>query len=334
MDSASAKPIYERTFRQFVRILVDIDLLQPLRHKLLVERKGFAFFVDLEYEHIPAFCDGCKVIGHNFENCKRWNKDESMRNENNHFVKQSAHVEPKQIYVPTKDGRNIQSKPNEAANVEKEIINVEATNSKSPQVNLDGGNINDSRSSSKTSQNLQADKRQLEETVLCPVSPRSLLREQDKQLEKALNDDEDVGEEFEDNNVNTVLIVESSSQSFVNDTQPVAEPSQCENAGHSTQVVRVSQPVDNITNMIVAVPTPTRVAQDMEFLKDSWANMADAEEELQKKLEDTRQMEALIDDGFQIQLSKGQNRVQKKLKQSSKDSYATRSKGVSPRPFK
>jgi hypothetical protein len=86
--------------------------------------------------------------------------------------------------------------------------------------------------------------------------------------------------------------------------------------------------------MIVAVPTPTRVAQDMEFLKDSWANMADAEEELQKKLEDTGQMEALIDDGFQIQLSKGQNRVQKMLKQSSKDSYATRSKGVSPRPFK
>jgi hypothetical protein len=44
MDSASAKPMHERTFGQFVRILVYIDLLQPLRHKLLVERKRFAFF--------------------------------------------------------------------------------------------------------------------------------------------------------------------------------------------------------------------------------------------------------------------------------------------------
>jgi hypothetical protein len=86
--------------------------------------------------------------------------------------------------------------------------------------------------------------------------------------------------------------------------------------------------------MNVAVPSPTRVAQDMEFLKDSWANMAETEDELQKKLEDTGQLEALVDDGFQIHLSKGQKRVQKKLKQSSKDSYATRSKGVSPRPFK
>jgi hypothetical protein len=44
MDSASAKPMHERTFGQFARILVDIDLLQLLRYKLLVERKGFAFF--------------------------------------------------------------------------------------------------------------------------------------------------------------------------------------------------------------------------------------------------------------------------------------------------
>jgi hypothetical protein len=334
MDSASAKPMYERTFGQFARILVDIDLLQPLRHKLLVERKGFAFFVDLEYEHIPVFCDGGKVIGHNFENCKRWNKEENMRNENNHFVKKSTPVEPKQIYVPTKDGRINQSNPNDVVNPEKEIINVEDTHSKSPQVNLDCGNSNNNGSSSKISQNILVDNRQLEETVLCPVSPRSLLREQDKQLEKDLNNVEEVDEEFEDNNVNTVILVESSSQSFVNDTQLVVVPSQCVNAGQSTQVVRVPQPVDNITNMNVTVPTPERVAQDMEFLKESWANMADAEEDLQKKLEDTGQMEAVNDDGFQVQLSKGQKRIQKKLKQSSKDSYATRSKGVSPRPFR
>jgi hypothetical protein len=82
----------------------------------------------------------------------------------------------------------------------------------------------------------------------------------------------------------------------------------------------------------IAVQIPDKVEKDMVFLKESWANMADAEEQLQKNLEDTGQHN--LDDGFQVQLSKGQKRIQKKLKQSSRDSYATRSKGVSPKPFR
>lgn len=45
----------ERTFGQYARVLVDIDLTQTLRYSLLVERKGFAFYVDLEYENLPDF---------------------------------------------------------------------------------------------------------------------------------------------------------------------------------------------------------------------------------------------------------------------------------------
>jgi hypothetical protein len=44
----TTKPIIERTFGQFARVFVDIDLSQTLRYKLLLERKGFAFYVDLE----------------------------------------------------------------------------------------------------------------------------------------------------------------------------------------------------------------------------------------------------------------------------------------------
>jgi hypothetical protein len=62
--------MHERSFGKFARVLIDIDLMQPLMYKLLVGRKGFAFFVDLEYEHIPAFCSECKMIGHSFENVK------------------------------------------------------------------------------------------------------------------------------------------------------------------------------------------------------------------------------------------------------------------------
>jgi hypothetical protein len=331
MDSASAKPMHERTFGQFVRILVDIDLLQPLRHKLLVERKGFAFFVDLEYEHIPAFCDGCKVIGHNFENCKRWNKEENMRNENIQVVKKTATVEPKQIFVPTRDGRNTQSKEKEHANVEKEVINVEDNSSKSPQVLLSSNNKTNGEGSSKNPQispTIQVDTRQLEVTILSPVSPSSILREQDKQLEKQLEDEQQLNEDFDENNANILILEENSSQdSFVNDTQAVDVGGQLVNSGQPVQGEKSNQ-------NSVLVPTPERVAKDMEFLKESWANMAEAEEDLQKNLEDTGQLVAIHDDGFQVQLSRGQKKAQKKIKQSSRDSYGTRSKGVSPKPFR
>jgi hypothetical protein len=74
---------------------------------------------------------------------------------------------------------------------------------------------------------------------------------------------------------------------------------------------------------------PDRVVKDMEFLRESWANLAEAEEN-----EKTRNdMIHTADDGFQVQLSKEQKRAQKKKLQASRDSYATRSK-VSPKPFK
>ncbi|MCI21095.1 hypothetical protein A2U01_0042259, partial [Trifolium medium] len=72
-DAVTAMPLMERTFGQFVRVLVDMDLSQTLRHKVLVERKGFAFFVELDYENLPQFCSNCKVIGHHVGNCKKLN---------------------------------------------------------------------------------------------------------------------------------------------------------------------------------------------------------------------------------------------------------------------
>lgn len=77
-DAATAKPMMERTFKQFARVLVDIDLSQTLRHKLLVERTWFAFYVHLEYESLPAYCSYCKTIGHHIDYCKRWHSVENV----------------------------------------------------------------------------------------------------------------------------------------------------------------------------------------------------------------------------------------------------------------
>lgn len=58
-ESASTKPMIDRIFGQFVRVLVDMNITQTLRYKVLVERKGFAFslFFELEYDNLPS-CKG------------------------------------------------------------------------------------------------------------------------------------------------------------------------------------------------------------------------------------------------------------------------------------
>jgi len=70
--------MWERTFGQYVRILVDMDVSQPLRNKVLVERKGFAFFLDLSYENLPEYCTHCKKIGHYIGICKNVRKEENV----------------------------------------------------------------------------------------------------------------------------------------------------------------------------------------------------------------------------------------------------------------
>lgn len=62
-----------------MRVLVDIDITQNQRYKVLVEMKGFAFFVELDFENIPSFCTQCKKIGHYIDNCKNVNKVEANK---------------------------------------------------------------------------------------------------------------------------------------------------------------------------------------------------------------------------------------------------------------
>ncbi|MCI18401.1 hypothetical protein A2U01_0039555, partial [Trifolium medium] len=78
-DSVTSKPLMERTFGHFARVLVDMDLSQTLRDKIIVERKGFAFFVEVEYENLPDFCNNCKMLGHHMGICKKLNPVDEAR---------------------------------------------------------------------------------------------------------------------------------------------------------------------------------------------------------------------------------------------------------------
>lgn len=81
--------MFDRTFGPFLGVLVEMDLTQQLRHIVLVERKNFAFFIELDYKHIPMFCTHCKMLRHGFDSCNKVNVtdgDENNRNKSKQKV--------------------------------------------------------------------------------------------------------------------------------------------------------------------------------------------------------------------------------------------------------
>jgi len=63
--------MYKRLFGHYAHILVDMDFTRKLFYEIVVERKGFAFPVEVVYERMPNFCTHCQNIGHHVSIC-RW----------------------------------------------------------------------------------------------------------------------------------------------------------------------------------------------------------------------------------------------------------------------
>lgn len=71
IDENTGKNRMDRSFAHFARVQVDVDLATELKQRVLVERQGFAMYVDFEYENLPDFCSYCKVVGHHVNHCRR-----------------------------------------------------------------------------------------------------------------------------------------------------------------------------------------------------------------------------------------------------------------------
>lgn len=50
-----------------------MDLRKETKYRVLVEREGFAFFVDLDYKNLLDYYNFCNWIGHNQSYCKKAN---------------------------------------------------------------------------------------------------------------------------------------------------------------------------------------------------------------------------------------------------------------------
>ncbi|WJX24233.1 hypothetical protein P8452_13362 [Trifolium repens] len=150
-------------------------------------------------------------------------KEEDLRKIKENAAKHKAPVK-KQVFVPINDGRvqKVQNTTNNViVNVETDTIHVEDTARISPQLIVTNPNNNDDGNSPRQQQQLAIQQReattqqheittqqrkQLAGPILEPASPKSLMREHDKQLENELNDD--------DEDWST-----DSKDSIVNDTQ-------------------------------------------------------------------------------------------------------------------
>jgi len=80
----------------------------------MVDRKYYAFLVELDYENLPDFCTYCKKISHYFEICKNRIKVDAL--EGTTVIRRKG-KETKMDYVQVRDGRKKQGN-----NVENPII--------------------------------------------------------------------------------------------------------------------------------------------------------------------------------------------------------------------
>jgi hypothetical protein len=263
LDAATSKSAFDRPFGHFARVLVDMDLRTNLRYKVLVERKGFAFFVDLEYENLPDFCDNCQIIGHDKSYCKRFPTNENIVDNG---VK---HLPGKKTYVVTKNPTNKQG-----------IEEKDAESSKAVEVTVMGDKPNEEApGEGVVDQNLEIAPVIIPPPITVPVTGVTVLE--------------------------PVIVSQDSPEAseFVADTQHINV--------HGCQ--------DDVSS--VAEDTiPVIVQKDIEFLKNSWANLAEQEDNTNLELDAS-------DEPFQPVVSKASKKASKRVSMAPKSPYTTRFRG-------
>jgi len=325
-DAASTKPMIERTFGHFARVLVDMDVSQEPRYKVLVERKDYAFFVDFEFENMPDFCSYCKKVGHYVDICKHANKPL----ETNNMEKQTkSKHNSKSEYVVMKDGRQ------EQGNKQDNPIIVEETkeagpskHQKSPQipnkvVTSERQGKEQSAQGNKFDALMRNDGDQ-EENIRNTMKNTDLQLEQEVNAELEASHSKNIETDEEDTNSHTSEFVDATQQ---NDDANMDEETSEE---HTADVNDANLIIDHEKRKVLD-------KQNRDFLDKSWANIIEneaAEDRLLKdiEVEDSSQIEqpANIDD-FQVVLK---NKKKGTLRNPVLRSYSTRAKASNPRPFK
>ena len=281
--------------------------------------KATPFFVDLDYENVPAFCTHCWKIGHHIDICKFLNKTDGKDSEV--MAKRKAEeAKKKEIYRKkelVKQGKHAQDPiiVDEGRNAEKHRTSENLHN------NMHKAGSSGIKKTAETQHQNQFEALSKEGEVQEHI--KDAMRAHDEELEREINEELNSNEET------------NSLSEFVNATQLDDGNNEIED---EQQVD--SDPHEAGVDLLVKVDEETRRAEiekrNMEFLNQSWANMAEdeeAEQNLLKSLEETSpEKQVNDDDGFQVVKSKG--RVAKKKNIAVRSNYSTRGNTGNPKPFK
>lgn len=330
-DAVTSKPAMDRTFGHFARVLVDMDLSNDLKYKVLVERKGYAFFVELGYDNLPAFCSNCKITGHNIEKCRKVN-------------------EPRKQARQTEKETNEVRNHTEPINVDMEPINVDDDDTQKDK------DVQQDMPAESSRQNLEAEIEM--EPIICETPKQSYLEGEARQdTEKQVPGDTGEEEQYYSEDSEFVENTPASGKSDQGSSQqnPSQEPipsqqpnishtsSQTSNTSKNTSPSQHSQTHNLQTN--TPQVTPTRIQQDMNFLQKSWANLEDLQEEVNQQdtlAQQQRSIDQQIaqeiqhnieDSGFQVVTSRSSKKKNNKKVKPATNTYATRSKVVNPKPI-
>ncbi|KAM7492871.1 hypothetical protein LguiB_027480 [Lonicera macranthoides] len=79
----------------YARVQIDVDLQHTLPSKILVEREGFSFEVNVSYEKMPDFCTHCSMVGHFVGDCRALKKVQEESSKVHDFKEARAKNSPR-----------------------------------------------------------------------------------------------------------------------------------------------------------------------------------------------------------------------------------------------
>ncbi|GAU35456.1 hypothetical protein TSUD_364120 [Trifolium subterraneum] len=207
----------------------------------------------LNYENLPEYCSNCKFIGHSINNCKKLLAYDEGQADKIKVARRQVPLENKSKYAPTKDGR-VQASKNmvETTRVENNDTTVIEGHSSG---NKDKATLSAQCDKPEDLDNSQHSPRQISNVVKSqqPITVKNQF------VALAYHDLEDSA--LEGNQPLEVNEGESTNE-FVDDSHRESTADSSNNLEVSNQLKVTNRDKDN-----------------MEFLKQSWANMAEEEEE-------------------------------------------------------
>jgi hypothetical protein len=250
------------------------------------------------------------MVGHYLENCK-WipNFDDGNKEKNSVKSKNEATVR----YVQKKDGRSEKSK-------DKEVINVEDSVDKNAQM------LSDPKVSL------------MPQAVVAPVQGPAGNTDVDLVENLAINRFSAlVDNVVDDNVVDSIEAVQVVNEAQVDEfagneiENPVAVEVN-DSSSEDSEFVDATQAVHG--EVLGSDHDVDKTQQDMQFLKESWANIAEQEDDDLRLLAELEQDPA--SSGFKVVASKSSKKEKAKLTRNLKtaSSYGTRSKVSVTKPFK